>query len=44
MLRFMREREGAQGVLLVMPTMFWLVVFLLIPLVLIVVISFATRG
>lgn len=44
MLRFMREREGAQGVLLVMPTMFWLGVFLLIPLVLIVVISFATRG
>jgi len=44
MLKFMREREGTQGVLLVMPTMFWLVVFLLIPLVLIVVISFATRG
>jgi spermidine/putrescine transport system permease protein len=44
MLKFIREREGAQGVLLVMPTMFWLGVFLLIPLVLIVVISFATRG
>jgi spermidine/putrescine transport system permease protein len=44
MLKSIREREGAQGVLLVTPTMFWLGVFLLIPLLLIVVISFATRG
>ena len=44
MLRFIRERSGAQGALLIAPTMIWLVVFLLIPLLLIVVISFATRG
>ena len=44
MLRFIRERSGAQGALLIAPTMIWLGVFLLIPLLLIVVISFATRG
>jgi spermidine/putrescine transport system permease protein len=44
MLKLIREREGAQGALLVAPTMVWLGIFLLIPLVLIVVISFATRG
>lgn len=44
MLRFIREHQEAQGVLLIAPTMAWLVVFLLIPLVLIVVISFASRG
>lgn len=44
MLKFIRERQGVQGLLLITPTMFWLGVFLLIPLVLIVVISFAVRG
>jgi len=44
MLRAIRERPGLQGLLLISPTMFWLIVFLLIPLALIVVISFGARG
>jgi len=44
MVRFLREHENAPGVLLITPTMLWLGVFLLIPLVLIVIISFAIRG
>lgn len=44
MLKSIREREDVQGMLLITPTMFWLGIFLLIPLVLIVVISFAARG
>ncbi len=36
--------RGAPGLALVSPTMLWLVVFLVIPLLLIVVISFAARG
>lgn len=36
--------RGTPGLLLVSPTMFWLLIFLVIPLLLIVVISFATRG
>jgi len=43
-LKFIRERQDVQGTLLIMPTMFWLGIFLLIPLVLIVLISFAARG
>jgi spermidine/putrescine transport system permease protein len=44
MLKLIRERSNLQGVLLITPTMLWLGAFLLIPLVLIVVISFASRG
>jgi len=44
MLKTIRERPGLQGILLISPTMFWLTVFLLIPLALIVVISFGARG
>ncbi len=44
MLKFLRERQQVQGLLLIAPTMFWLGMFLLIPLVLIVIISFAVRG
>ena len=44
MLKTIRERPGLQGLILISPTMFWLIVFLLIPLVLIVIISFGVRG
>ncbi len=44
MLKAIRERLSLQGLILISPTMFWLIVFLLIPLALIVVISFGTRG
>jgi spermidine/putrescine transport system permease protein len=44
MLKAIRERLSLQGLILISPTMFWLIVFLLIPLVLIVVISFGARG
>jgi spermidine/putrescine transport system permease protein len=44
MLKTIRERPGLQGIFLISPTMFWLTVFLLIPLALIVVISFGARG
>jgi spermidine/putrescine transport system permease protein len=44
MLKTIRERPSLQGILLISPTMFWLTVFLLIPLALIVVISFGARG
>lgn len=44
MLKVIRERPSLQGLVLISPTMFWLIVFLLIPLVLVVVISFGTRG
>lgn len=44
LLQRLRQREGAPGLVLVSPTMLWLVIFLVIPLLLIVVISFATRG
>lgn len=44
LLQRLSQREGAAGLALVSPTMLWLVVFLVIPLALIVVISFAARG
>jgi spermidine/putrescine transport system permease protein len=44
MLKTIRERPSLQGLILISPTMFWLIVFLLIPLVLIVIISFGARG
>jgi len=44
MLKAIRERPSLQGLVLISPTMFWLIVFLLIPLALIVVISFGARG
>lgn len=44
MLQSLRERNDLKGMLLTAPTMLWLTVFLLLPLGLIAVISFATRG
>jgi len=44
MLKAIRERPSLQGLILISPTLFWLIVFLLIPLALIVVISFGARG
>jgi spermidine/putrescine transport system permease protein len=44
MLKTIRERPSLQGLTLISPTMFWLIVFLLIPLALIVIISFGARG
>lgn len=44
MLQKLRERPSLQGHVLISPTMFWLVLFLLVPLGLIVIISFGTRG
>ena len=44
MLKTIRERSSLQGLILISPTMFWLIVFLLIPLALIVIISFGVRG
>ena len=44
MLKTIRERPSLQGLILISPTMLWLILFLLIPLVLIVIISFGMRG
>lgn len=44
MIKTIRKNPSLQGIILVVPTMFWLILFLLIPLVLIVIISFGTRG
>lgn len=44
MLRAIRERPGLQGNILIAPTLLWLLLFLLVPLALIVVISFGARG
>ncbi len=44
MIRFFRERPALQGLLLIAPTMFWMLLFLLVPLALIVVMSFGLRG
>jgi spermidine/putrescine transport system permease protein len=44
MFKSIRERPHLQGQLLIFPTIFWLGLFLLIPLLLVVVISFASRG
>lgn len=44
MLRAIRERPGLQGNILIAPTLLWLILFLLVPLALIVVISFGARG
>ncbi len=44
MLQTIRERDDLKGILLVGPIMFWLGLFLLVPLALMVVISFADRG
>jgi spermidine/putrescine transport system permease protein len=44
MFKAIRERPSLQGLTLISPTMLWLIVFLLIPLLLIVVISFGARG
>lgn len=44
MLKAIRERPSLQGNLLIAPTLFWLVIFLLVPLALITVISFGARG
>jgi spermidine/putrescine transport system permease protein len=44
MFRKIRERPSLQGHILISPTMIWLTIFLLVPLVLIVIISFGARG
>jgi spermidine/putrescine transport system permease protein len=44
MLQGLRTRPAVQGALLVLPSMGWIVVFLVLPLLLILVISFASRG
>ncbi len=44
MLKAIRERPSLQGIILISPTLFWLTVFLLVPLALIIVISFSVRG
>lgn len=44
MLKAVRERPSLQGLILITPTMFWLTAFLLLPLALIVIISFGARG
>jgi spermidine/putrescine transport system permease protein len=44
MLKAIRDRPGLQGHILIAPTLIWLILFLLIPLALIVVISFGARG
>jgi len=44
MLKTVRERPSLQGLVLISPTMFWLIAFLLVPSALIVVISFGARG
>ncbi len=44
MLQKLRERPSLQGHVLIAPTMIWLIAFLLVPLGLIIVISFGTRG
>ncbi len=44
MLQKLRERPSLQGHVLIAPTMVWLILFLLVPLGLIVVISFGARG
>ncbi len=44
MVRRLRHLSGGPGALLVAPTMAWLVVFLLLPLLLVVAMSLATRG
>jgi spermidine/putrescine transport system permease protein len=43
-LRIIREQPAAQGTLLISPTMIYLLLFLLLPLLLIVILSLATRG
>lgn len=42
--RIIRENPQAQGLTLVSPTMLYLTIFLIIPLILIVILSFLTRG
>jgi spermidine/putrescine transport system permease protein len=42
--RIIRENPRAQGLTLVSPTMLYLALFLIIPLILIVILSFLTRG
>ena len=44
MLQALRKHPNWQGFFLISPTLFWLIVFLLVPLALIVVISFGARG
>lgn len=44
MLQTIRERDDLKGLLLVGPIAFWLGLFLLVPLALMVVVSFADRG
>jgi spermidine/putrescine transport system permease protein len=43
-LRIFREEPAAQGTLLISPTMIYLLLFLLLPLLLVVILSLATRG
>jgi spermidine/putrescine transport system permease protein len=42
--RSIRERPGRQGALLVAPTIFYLILFLIVPLLFVVILSFLTRG
>ena len=44
MIKTIRDRPSLQGHILIAPTLLWLTLFLLIPLVLIVVVSFGARG
>jgi spermidine/putrescine transport system permease protein len=44
MIKAIRDRPSLQGHILIAPTLLWLILFLLIPLALIVVISFGARG
>ncbi len=43
-LKFVREKEGLQVLLLLFPSAFWLIVFFLIPLLIVFAISFGRRG
>ena len=44
MLKRLRENQSAQGTLLVMPTLLWMIVLLIIPLLLTLVVSFGKRA
>jgi spermidine/putrescine transport system permease protein len=44
LIRIIRENPRAQGLTLVSPTMLYLAIFLIVPLILIVILSFLTRG
>lgn len=44
LMKFLRQHPNFQGLVLTAPTIAWLTLFLLVPLALIVVVSFASRG